>query len=76
MNNFLKVNDSLYNSFQDVIKPQHGFPSRPLFVEELFRKYDYQNLDPWKKVQNRTKEKSLCLSVIKDVYNKIVSYFY
>ncbi len=75
MNKLLKVNDSLYNSYQDNLKPKMGMPARPLYVEELFRKYDYQNLDPWKKVQNRTKDKSLCLSVIKDVYNKITSMF-
>ena len=48
--------------------------SRPSYVDELFKKYDYEALDPWKKVQNRTKNKVVCLSVIKEVYNKICNW--
>jgi hypothetical protein len=69
----MQVDDSIFNSCHDVYLQKN--PSRPQFVEDLFKKYDYQDLDPWKKVQNRTKDKSLCLSVIQDIYNKIKNIF-
>jgi hypothetical protein len=68
----LKLNDSLFNSAQNIFQIKQQ--SRPRFVDELFRKYDYEEIDPWKKIQNRTKNKSLCLSVIKDIYNKLTSW--
>jgi hypothetical protein len=70
-----KPQDSIYNSNFSSMKNLKSKSSRPAFVNELFKKYDYENLEPWKKVQNRTKDKSLCLSVIKDIYNKITSIF-
>jgi hypothetical protein len=69
----MQVEDSMFNSCHDVYLQKN--PTRPQFVEDLFKKYDYQDLDPWKKVQNRTKDKSLCLSVLQDVYNKIKNIF-
>jgi hypothetical protein len=75
VNNLKLLDDTLYNTYQNRLKSKTPSNSRPAFVDELFRKYDYQDLDPWKKVQNRTKDKSLCLSVIKDIYNKITNIF-
>lgn len=69
----MQVEDSVFHSCNDVYLQKNS--SRPQFVEDLFNKYDYQDIDPWKKVQNRTKDKSLCLSVIQDVYNKIKNFF-
>jgi hypothetical protein len=49
--------------------------SRPAFVERLFKKYDYEELElPGRKVQNRTKEKAFNLALIKDLYNKLTNW--
>lgn len=77
-NNMKKVNDTLFNSIH--INPQYRKSdkanTRPDFVNDLFNKYDYQDLDPWeRKVQNRTKDKSLCVSVIQNIYYKLSNLF-
>jgi hypothetical protein len=46
--------------------------SRPAFVDKLFKRYDYEELElKGKKVQNRTKEKAFNLALIKDLYIKL-----
>lgn len=68
---FKNPDDSVFsNRSRIVLKNKFN---RPAFVEKLFESYDYNDLDPWKKVQNNTKNKNLCLSVIKDIYNKIIN---
>lgn len=66
---FNKLNDSVYSNRSKII--QKNKHNRPDFVEKLFDAYDYRDLDPWNKIQNHTKNKNLCLSVINDIYNKI-----
>ena len=67
-----KFDDSVYQSekITTVIKSE-----RPSFVDDLFRKYGYEELDPWKKAQKKTKNNNLCLFEIKSIYNKICSLF-
>ena len=66
---FNKLNDSVFSNRSKII--QKNKHNRPDFVEKLFDAYDYSDLDPWNKIQNHTKNKNLCLSVINDIYFKI-----
>jgi hypothetical protein len=69
-------NDSKFIPFMDLDRSMIG-SSRPAFVNKLFKKYDYEELElPGKEVQNRTKEKAFNLAIIKDLYNKITNWIY
>ena len=66
---FKLPDDSVFSNRSRIVQKNRF--NRPDFVEKLFEAYDYSDLDPWNKIQNHTKNKNLCLTVIKDIYNKI-----
>jgi hypothetical protein len=66
---FKLPDDSVFSNRSRIVQKNRF--NRPEFVEKLFENYDYNDLDPWNRIQNHTKNKNLCLSVIKDLYNKI-----
>lgn len=61
--------DSVFSNRSRIV--QRNRFNRPDWVEKLYDNYGYSDLDPWNKIQNHTKNKNLCLTVLKDIYNKI-----
>jgi hypothetical protein len=49
--------------------------ARPFYVDNLFRKYGYEELYPSEAEQKKTKNSALCLFEIKSIYNKICGLF-
>ena len=57
------------------MKRKRKLSSRPDYVDNLFKKYDCEDIQP-KSIQTMTRNRALCFSVIKEVYNNICSWVY
>lgn len=69
-------NSNIYRSdkIQKIsMKKSSNRGARPQYIDELFKKYDYKEIKP-RNIQSMTRNKTICLSVIKEVYNKICNW--